>query len=248
MIAELAQRARVPQRIARGELLYGMTCEAWRQLNTEEAARFDRSYALFESATNITIEHAIDLEQRGVTPESLSAHLAERDAAAQRREKDRQLRAARQIVPDTAVHEFRRNLIAKKTRLAVVLCDRVLADRLTHVEGLSLRFAEAGDVPALDVVALGALKAWEELRPLATFDKHLLASPSPVHPQPSRRIAADPRPFLVHVGQRLTLTLRNGIIVPVRVTAVGPYDLIVGDEPDRILVPLHALAAWAPTQ
>jgi hypothetical protein len=42
------------------------------------------------------------------------------------------------------------------------------------------------------------------------------------------------------------MMLRNGISVTLKVVAVGPYDLIVGDKSNRILVPLHALVAWAP--
>jgi len=229
--------ANVPVRIARGELEGGMPCSRWRELNPDEAARFDRVYALVRSS-EVSVDAAIDLEQRGVTVEMLNAQKAEREA-------NERLREARLAVPGTAVDAFRKQLIDDKVDLAVILGDRVLADRLVQVERLSLKFAETGSVAALDVVAFGSRSVWATLRPLARFDEKLLASPAPVHVMPSRRSAADPRPFVEQIGRQLTLTLRNGIILPLKLAAVGPFDLIVGEEAGRILVPLHAISAWS---
>jgi len=42
------------------------------------------------------------------------------------------------------------------------------------------------------------------------------------------------------------LVLRNGLTLRQGLRAVGPYDLLVGDEQSELLVPLHAIVRWSP--
>jgi hypothetical protein len=199
-----------------------------------------------DSDLGMSLEAAMNHEQRGDTIESLRAERQQRVANERLRELDLKIAEARKAVPNTSIEALRNKLIDGKVELGVVLGDRVLTDRLVGVDKTALQFAEAGSIPALDLVMLAPSKTWQTVRSKATSDEKLLRTPAPVATQPSRRAAADPQPFLESVGKQITFTLRNGIILTLKLVAVGPYDLIVGDARNQILVPIHALVSWGP--
>jgi hypothetical protein len=99
-------------------------------------------------------------------------------------------------------------------------------------------------VEKLGVCAVARRTTWDVLLPTLPRDSRLAQKPVPVAREPDRRPHSDPRPFLAAVGQRARLGLRNGFTLEEPLLAVGPYDLLVGEDGAEILVPLHALIAW----
>jgi hypothetical protein len=238
-VQALAIRERVPARIARGELDGKMKARIWRKLHAEEARRFDDAYQLMGLTPGLALDDAFALLQSGLSVEELRARRA-------RTAKRADLREARRGVSAEAIEQWLTKRIQDKTPLAVVLADRTVLDVLTAVQPLALLLERGGRVEKLQVVLVGGAQGWEQAQPTLQRDARLAQRPSPVAREPDRRPVSDPRPLLEHTGETIRLELRNGLVVERRLSAVGPYDVLVGAEGDELLVPLHALVAWRP--
>lgn len=238
-IAALAQKERVPARIAKGELEGKMKCRIWRKLHAEEAARFDEAWALAEKTPGLELADAFGVVQSGMTVDEYRA----RRARARKREAIKEARA--NVAPET-IDAFIAARIAEKTELCVVMGERTAIDVLTEVQPVSFTGERSGKIEKLHVVALARKATWEALAPKLERDSMLAQKPAQVSRQPSRRPVSDPRAFVGHQGQRLTVQLRNGIKLTEPLIAVGPFDVLLGTEGAELFVPLHAMLSWAP--
>ena len=238
-VQALAVRERVPARIARGELDGKMKARVWRKLHAEEARRFDEAYQLVASTPGLALDDAFALLQSGLSVEELRARRA-------RTARRADLRDARRGVSAEAIESWLARRMQDKTPLAVVLADRTVLDTIAAVQPLALLLERGGRVEKLQVVLLSDAQSWEQIQPTLPRDARLAQRPAPVAREPDRRPVSDPRPLLEHSGQAVRLELRNGLVVERKLLAVGPYDVLVGAHGDELLVPLHALMAWAP--
>lgn len=137
--------------------------------------------------------------------------------------------------------------IADKAELSFVMGERTVLDVLTAVAPVTFTGERTGQLEKLNVVVLTRKSTWDTLLPRLERDPKLAQRPATVARQPARRPVSDPRPFLPHVGQAVSLQLRNGIKLELPLLAVGPFDVLLGGEGDELFVPLHAMVSWAPT-
>ena len=238
-IAALARRERVPARIAKGELEGKMKCRIWKKLHAEEAKRFDQAWTLMGATPGLELADAFGVVQSGLPVDEFLA----RRARAKKRDAIKEARATLDAAPIDAFIAAR---IAEGTELAVVLGERTALDVLTAVAPVSFSTARAGKLEKLHVVLLARRSTWDPLLPTLERDPKLSQKPATVARQPARRPVSDPRPFLEHVGQTITLQLRNGMRLEQPLLAVGPFDLLLGAAGHALFVPLHALTSWAP--
>lgn len=239
-INALARREHVPARIARGELEGKMTSRTWRKLHAEEAKRFDQVYALMEDHPTLGFEDAFGVLQSGLAP----AEFLERKAKTQKKTAVKQARSA---ASNDAVDALLKSLIEQQAELSVVLDERSFQDQLEAVERVAFQFKRAGRREKLQVLVLARREVWEKASASISRDPKLAQQPAPIIRQPERRAVTDPRPFTEQLSNTVELVLRNGLTLRERVRAVGPYDLIVGDERSELLVPLHAIVRWSAT-
>jgi sRNA-binding regulator protein Hfq len=238
-IAALARKERVPNRIARGELEGKMRCRIWKKLHAEEAKRFDQAWTLMEATPGLDLADAFGIVQSGMSVEDFRA----RRARAKRREA---IKEARATVSPEAIDAFIAGRIAEKTELALVLGERTALDTLTAVAPVSFTTERNGQIEKLHVVVLTRKATWDRVLPKLERDPKLSQKPAPVARQPARRPVSDPRAFLAHVGQGISLQLRNGIKLEQPLLGVGPFDVLLGEAGEELFVPLHAIVAWAP--
>jgi hypothetical protein len=236
-VQALAIRERVPARIARGELDGKMKARVWRKLHAEEARRFDEAYKLVGQTPGLALDDAFALLQSGLTVDELRARRA-------RTERRTDLRDARHSVSAETIDRWLVRRIEEKAPLALVLADRTVLDVLTAIQPLALLLERGGRLEKLQLVLLARAQGWEQAQPGLPRDARLAQRPAPVAREPDRRPVSDPRPLLEYVGRPLRLELRNGLLVDRLLLAVGPYDVLVGQEGEELLVPLHALVSW----
>ncbi|WP_338023529.1 hypothetical protein [Archangium primigenium] len=237
-ILALATKEHVPARIAKGELEGKMKCRIWRKLHAEEAKRFDQVYALMTQNPGLSLPDGFGVLQSGLT-------VAEFLARKERTQRKAAVKTARGEVDDTAVSAFIQERMEGKTELSVVLGERTVLDTLASVEPISFVLGRSGRQEKLQVVLLTRRSDWEQLMPHLERDPKLTQKPASVARQPDKRPFSDPRPFLVHQGKLVRLTLRNGIQLVMRLRVVGRFDLIVGEDGHEVFVPLHALVRFA---
>lgn len=229
----------MPNRIARGELEGKMRCRIWRKLHAEEAKRFDQAWQLVEATPGLDLADAFGVVQSGLpVPDFLA-----RRARARRRE---EVKEARATVAAEAIDAFVAERIARKDEVALVLGERTVLDVLTAVLPVAFEVERSARIEKLHVVLLARKATWDALAPHLERDPRLAQKPAQVARQPARRPVSDPRPFLDHVGQRVSLQLRNGIRLDQPLLAVGPYDVLIGQPGEELFVPLHAMVSWAP--
>ncbi|WP_395818809.1 hypothetical protein [Archangium minus] len=237
-ILALATKEHVPARIAKGELEGKMKCRIWRKLHAEEAKRFDQVYELMGQNPGLSLPDAFGVLQSGLT-------VAEFLARKERTQRKAAVKQARGEVDDTSVGNFINGLLESKTELAIVLGERTVLDTLASVEPISFVLGRSGRLEKLQVVMLTRRSDWEQLTPQLERDQKLAQKPANVARQPDKRPYSDPRPFLAHQGERVRLTLRNGIQLTMRLRVVGRFDLIVGEDGHEVFVPLHALVRFS---
>lgn len=238
-IAALAKKERVPNRIAKGELEGKMKCRIWKKLHAEEAKRFDQAWTLAEATPGLDLADAFGVVQSGMSVEEFKA----RRARAKRREA---IKEARSTVAAETIDGFVQARIADKAELAFVMGERTVLDVLAAVAPVSFTGERTGQHEKLQVVVLTRKATWDALLPKLERDPKLAQRPATVARQPARRPVSDPRVFLPHVGQRLALQLRNGIRFELPLLAVGPFDVLLGEEGEELFVPLHAMLSWTP--
>lgn len=237
-IHALARKEHVPARIAKGELDGKMKCRVWRKLHPEEARRFDGVYELMEKHPGLSLADAFGVLESGLPVEDFQRRRASVQSKAQVKE-------ARQSVPPEAVNAFVDRLVRERIELAIVLAERTLIDLIRAVEPVAFQLEQAGKLEKLKVVLLGPKPAWEALAQKLERDPLLAQSPAPIAKEPHKRPVLDARPFLDHLGKPIELWLRNGFKLEEALRAVGPFDLLVGQEGAELLVPLHALVRWS---
>jgi sRNA-binding regulator protein Hfq len=218
-----------------------MPCKVWRKKHAEEARRFDEAYALLERHPELGLQEAFGLAQAGIPLEEWKAR---REKASRKQA----VKSARAQVANDAVAAWFADAIRSAMPLTVVDAEGARPDTLVAEATVELTFANARKVEKLRVVLLGASAAWEQLAPALERDPGLAARPAPLHRQPDKRPISDARPFLAHVGRPVQVLLRNGLRLAFPLAAVGPFDLLLQAGEHRLLVPLHALVAWAPAE
>jgi hypothetical protein len=192
-----------------------------------------------ESNPALGFEDAFGVLQSGLAP----AQFLERKAKTQKKTAVKQ---ARSTASNEAVDAFLKSLIDQQAELSVVLDERTLEDELQAVERVAFLFKRSGRREKLQVLVLARREVWERTSASVSRDPQLTQRPAPIIRQPERRAVSDPRPFTEQVGRAVELVLRNGLTLRQRLRAVGPYDLVVGDEQSELLVPLHAIVRWSP--
>ncbi len=238
-ILVLATKEHVPARIAKGELEGKMKCRIWRKLHAEEAKRFDQVYALMGQNPGLSLPDGFGVLQSGL---SVADFLSRKE----RTQRKAAVKLARGEVDDTTVGAFIQGLLDAKTELAVVLGERTVLDTITSVEPISFVLGRSGRQEKLQVVMITRRSDWEQLTPQLERDSKLAQKPANVARQPDKRPFSDPRPVLPHQGERVRLTLRNGIQLAMRLRTVGRFDLILGEDGHEVFVPLHALVRFTP--
>ncbi|MBL8950790.1 MAG: hypothetical protein JNK82_08445 [Myxococcaceae bacterium] len=238
-INALARRERVPARIAKGELEGKMKCRIWKKLHAEEAKRFDQAYTLMEKTPGLELAEAFGVNQAGMSVEEFR----ERRARVKKKE---EVKVARTSVDPKAIDGFLADLVATKAELTLVLGERTVVDTITAVEPVAFQLEKSGRLEKLQVVALCKKALWEKQGPHFERDAKLAQKPLPVARQPARRPVSDPRPFLEHSGKTLGFLLRNGLKPELPLRAVGPFDVLLGEEGEEIFVPLHGVVKWEP--
>ncbi|HYV48822.1 MAG TPA: hypothetical protein VFA20_28380, partial [Myxococcaceae bacterium] len=178
------------------------------------------AFALVQSGMSIE-----DLQQRRVRTQKKAA-----------------VKEARGSVPGEAVDKYLNALISEKTEVAVVLGDRTLVDVLVQSEPIAFKLERSGRLEKLQVVLMARRSLWDPLGPTLERDQKLAQKPLPIVRQPERRPFSDPRAFMPQVGQEVAITLRNGIRLKQLLAAVGPFDLLLGQEGNEIFIPLHGIA------
>jgi len=237
-ILALATKEHVPARIAKGELEGKMKCRIWRKLHAEEAKRFDQVYALMGQNPGLSLPDGFGVLQSGLT-------VAEFIARKERTQRKAAVKTARGEVDDSSVSAFIQELVETKTELSVVLGERTVLDTVASVEPISFVLGRSGRQEKLQVVLITRRSDWEQLMPHLERDPKLTQKPASVARQPDKRPFSDPRPFLVHQGKYVRLTLRNGIQLVMRLRVVGRFDLLVGEDGHEVFVPLHALVRFS---
>jgi sRNA-binding regulator protein Hfq len=237
-IQALAAKEHVPARIAKGDLEGKMKCRVWRKLHAEEAKRFDQVYDLMAKNPGLSLPDGFGVLQSGL---SVADFLARKE----RTQRKAAVKQARGEVDDTSVGAFINGLLESKTELAVVLGERTVLDTLSTVEPISFLLTRSGRLEKLQVVMLTRRSDWEQLTPQLERDPKLAQKPANVARQPDKRPFSDPRPFLDHQGERVRLTLRNGIQLESTLRVVGRFDLILGEDGHELFIPLHALVRFS---
>ena len=237
-IAALARKERVPNRIAKGELDGKMKCRVWKKLHAEEAKRFDQAWTLVEANPGLELADAFGVVQSGLPVADFLA----RRARARKREA---IKVARATVAPEAIDAFVTRFIEAQLEAAFVLGERTVLDQLKAVAPVSFELVRTGKLEKLNVVALARRATWDRLLPGLPRDSKLAHKPAAVARQPARRPVNDPRPFLEHLGKPVLLQLRNGLGLQATLRAVGPFDVLVGEEGEEVFVPLHALVSWS---
>jgi hypothetical protein len=228
----------VPARIARGELEGKMKCRVWRKLHAEEARRFDQVYELMQKNPSLGFEDAFGVLQSGLSP----LEFLERKAKTQKKIAVKQ---ARSSIAGEQVDGLLQRMVQEKAALAVVRADKVTEDVLQAIERVAFVFERGGRLEKLEVVLIARREVWEKLLPSFASDASLAQSPAPIVRQPERRAVSDPRPFVEHQGRAIEVVLRNGLKIRQPLRAIGPFDLIVGEEGVELFVPLHAIVRWS---
>jgi hypothetical protein len=229
----------VPNRIAKGELEGKMKCRIWKKLHAEEARRFDQAFTLLEQHPTLELTDAFGVVQSGL---SVDEFLARRARAKKRDE----VKKARSSVDGAPIDAFIQSLVDSKAELSIVLGERTTLDVLTAVQPVAFEGERSGRLEKIQVVLLAHRATWEGLANSIERDARLAQKPTPVARQPSRRPVNDPRPMVDALGKDVKFVLRNGITLTQRLNAVGPYDVLVGDEQSPLFIPLHAMLSWAP--
>jgi hypothetical protein len=237
-ILALAVKEHVPARIAKGDLEGKMKCRVWRKLHAEEAKRFDQVYDLMAKNPGLSLPDGFGVLQSGL---SVADFLARKE----RTQRKAAVKQARGEVDDSSVSAFINGLLESKTELAVVLGERTVLDTLSTVEPISFLLTRSGRLEKLQVVMLTRRSDWDLLTPQLERDPKLAQKPANVARQPDKRPFSDPRPFLDHQGERVRLTLRNGIQFESTLRVVGRFDLILGEDGHELFVPLHALVRFS---
>jgi sRNA-binding regulator protein Hfq len=237
-IQALAVKERVPARIAKGDLEGKMKCRVWRKLHAEEARRFDQVYELMGKNPGLSLPDAFGVLQSGL---SVADFLARKE----RTQRKAAVKQARGEVDDTSVTAFITGLEESKTELAIVLGERTVLDTLAGVEPISFLLTRSGRTEKLQVVMMTRRADWERLTPQLERDPKLSQKPAIAARQPDKRPFSDPRPFLAHQGERVRLTLRNGIQLEMTLRVVGRFDLILGEDGHEVFIPLHALVHFS---
>ncbi len=233
-IAELARRERVPARIAKGDLEGKMPSRIWRKKHPEEAARFDEAYALMKDHPALELAEAFGVAQSGLSVEEFMA----RRQKSKRREL---LQEARKAVSDEAVQAVFAQWKKSQSEFAFVLASSTVLDVLKDVGPLAFFGERTGEIEKLSVVAVMPRTLWEATHAASARDEKLRHKPLGVQREPERRPFADPRPFLPLVGSKLSLKLRNGLLLNETLAGVGAFDLVLGASSAPLLVPLHAI-------
>lgn len=236
-VSELARREHVPFRIAKGDLEGKMKTRIWRKLHAEEARRFDQAYELMGKTPGLELADAFALVQSGMSMEELNTRRA-------RTQKKAAVRSARGSVNAEAVDGFLKALQTDGAELSIVLAERTVLDVLKDNRPVSFVLEKAPRLEKLQVVLLSRRAVWDKLSPSVERDAKLAQKPVPVAREPEKRPVSDPRTFLDHVGEPLRLWLRNGIHLVQTVQAVGPFDLLLGNNEAELFVPLHAIIRW----
>ena len=235
----LAKKERVPARIAKGELEGKMKCRIWKKLHAQEAKRFDQAYTIMEASPGVDLAEAFGVLQSGLTVEAFRERR-------NRLKKKEDVKVARNTVPASAIEGFIQSLIDSKAELSLVLGERTVTDAITGVEPVAFQLEKSGRLEKLQVVLMCRKSLWEQQGPHLERDPRLSQKPSAVARQPSKRPVSDPRPFQDHVGNTISLTLRNGVLLKQPLLGFGPFDVLVGEAGEEIFVPLHAIVAWSP--
>ncbi len=217
-----------------------MKCRVWRKLHAEEARRFDQVYELMGKNPGLSLPDAFGVLQSGL---SVADFLARKE----RTQRKAAVKQARGEVDDTSVSAFITGLQESKTELAIVLGERTVLDTLTGVEPISFLLTRSGRTEKLQIVMITRRTDWEQLTPQLERDPKLSQKPTPVARQPDKRPFSDPRPFLAHQGERVRLTLRNGIHLEMTLRVVGRFDLLLGEDGHEVFIPLHALVQFSAT-
>lgn len=238
-IQALAQRERVPARIAKGELEGKMKCRVWRKLHPEEARRFDHVYELMGRHPGLALADAFGVVQSGLSVDEFLA----RRARVKRKEA---VKEARHSVSPVAIDGFVQSLIDEKAELSVVLADRTLLDVLVQVERVSFTFERHGQLEKLGVVVLARRTLWDRVSPGLERDPKLSQKPAAIARQPEKRPVSDPRLFEPYRGKPIELFLRNGLQLKRTLREFGPFDLLLGNDDEQLFVPLHAIVRWQP--
>ena len=214
-----------------------MKCRVWRKLHAEEARRFDQVYDLMGKNPGLSLPDGFGVLQSGLS-------VAEFLARKERTQRKAAVKQARGEVDDTSVGAFITGLQESKAELAIVLGERTVLDTLTNVEPISFMLTRSGKMEKLQVVMITRRADWEQLTPQLERDPKLSQKPANVARQPDKRPFSDPRPFLAHQGERVRLTLRNGIQLETVLRVVGRFDLILGEDGHEMFIPLHALVRF----
>lgn len=238
-INALAKAERVPARIAKGELEGKMKCRVWKKLHREEAKRFDQAYTLMEQHPKLDLPEAFGVVQSGMGVDEF----LERRAKQKRKEEVKQARAT---VPKETIDGFIERLTAQAIDTAFVLGERTVLDTLKEVQPVSFELTRSGRLEKLQVVVVASRTTWDAMSPTLERDPRLSQKPAAVARQPSRRPVSDPRPFMAHLGQTVTVHLRNGLTLTQPLLAVGPFDVLLGGDGNELFVPLHAMMSWVP--
>jgi hypothetical protein len=236
-VAALAQKERVPHRIAKGELDGKMKCRIWKKKQPIEAKRFDEAYSLMAATPGLALEDAFALSQSGMSPEELAV----RRLRSKRRDS---IRAARGATKSEVIDAILSKFLDSKTEVCVTLSERSFIDTIIGVLPVSIEFERSGLVEKLQMVCLCARTSWDALLPSLEREQRLAQKPMPVSRLPEKRPYSDPNVFGPSVGHTVRLTLRNGLLLKGPLEAVGAFDLLLTIQKLPIIVPIHALINW----
>jgi hypothetical protein len=214
-----------------------MKARIWRKLHAEEAKRFDQAYAILDQTPGIELADAFALLQSGMT-------LEEYQARRSRTQKRAAVKEARGAVAGEGVDALFQRYLAEGTELAFVLGGRTVFDSLKGIRRVAFDLARSGRLEKLQLVLLAPRSVWEPRSPQVPREPKLAQKPESVAREPDRRPFSDPRAFEAAVGKKLKVLLRNGIQLEETLRALGPFDLVLGEEGQALIVPIHALMSW----
>jgi len=240
-IDALAKKERVPARIAKGELDGKMKCRIWKRLHPKEAERFEKAYQFLEEHPHLSLNDAFGFLQSNMTLDEFAKRKA-------RVKKKDELIVARASVSSLEIDAWFKTLMENQEELSFVLAESTLRDKIRGLSPLELELEKTGLIEKLHIVAIARHKTWEQMTFHLLRNLKLTQKPSPVPRQPTQRPVGDPRPFLSHRGKTLDLSLRNGINLELPLLTTGPFDLLLGTLGNEVLVPLHALLGWKPSE
>ena len=240
-IDALAKKERVPARIAKGELDGKMKCRIWKRLHPKEAERFEKAYQFLEEHPHLSLNDAFGFLQSNMTLDEFAKRKA-------RVKKKDELIVARASVSSLEIDAWFKTPMENQEELSFVLAESTLRDKIRGLSPLELELEKTGLIEKLHIVAIARHKTWEQMTFHLLRNLKLTQKPSPVPRQPTQRPVGDPRPFLSHRGKTLDLSLRNGINLELPLLTTGPFDLLLGTLGNEVLVPLHALLGWKPSE